>query len=322
MAGNRSKYYKGSDVLFEEHDAIAKNLLELQIKLKNLGKEELFNSFIKKFDPYNPKEVGENRKAYYKLAQLLHPDKNPDDAEYSKYFSTVGTFYGYGSSATDRTFQNGIREMVQDPKISRELLPSQAPAQEQSNRQEAPTTPSPSPLPVKKPDLSAKIADIHKHHEEKKNERKEEMPVFTGILFKNLQQEYKVAAKTANFAQSVKSNKSVRAKQTDYIDEIRQALQTDRKNNTLSEKDEAQVLYAALALLEKDLKNEFRWTKWLGTQSRLESIVKKDMKALQKEFPKIADGAEQKLVEFGAKHTNLKIHEHFSDLKPKSHKNR
>ncbi len=103
----------------------------------------------------------------------------------------------------------------------------------------------------------------------------------------NYEEKYKEATKkTGNWAQKIFPSIDKRANQSRLIERIRIAIDIHcRENKKEPGLKEAQLFYAALRGLQYELQSELRWTKWLGTQSRLEAIVKKDMQILEKQFP-------------------------------------
>jgi len=293
----RSKYKNG---LTDQQDQEAFLFLKLEAELKNIEGADL--NLVKNF---LDKDEKVSKKAYRALAIKLHPDKAPADKkkDYQEYMQLLSTFNAYEMDFTQSEESNDDLN---------DLGPEQRRLFEEAKKDNA-----------ARMEIGKKMQDgIREIFVEQKIGNKENMPVFVGMLYKSVQQEYKDAS--ANFAQSIKSNQAVRAKQTDYIDQIKEQLKADRRTNAnLPNPDpnfdhhEAKVLYAVLALLEKDLKNEFRWTRWLGTQSRLENVIKKDMEALRKEFPNVNQDAKKALDEFASKHPHLEMKQHFADIEGK-----
>ncbi len=89
------------------------------------------------------------------------------------------------------------------------------------------------------------------------------------------------AAKEKQFAHRHLSYKKTREKQMKLIDDVRKAL---NNNPAISEKDKGVVLEAVMSSMLNHLKKEHRWTQVFGTKSRLETVLRDDIKIIKKDL--------------------------------------
>lgn len=89
------------------------------------------------------------------------------------------------------------------------------------------------------------------------------------------------ASKEKKFAHRHLSYKKTREKQMKLIDDVREAL---NNNTAMSDKDKGVVLEAVMSAMLNHLKKEHRWTQVFGTKSRLEAVLRDDIKIIKKDL--------------------------------------
>lgn len=80
-----------------------------------------------------------------------------------------------------------------------------------------------------------------------------------------------------NLAQRFGSYDKTRKKQIDFIVDLQSSLSTE---SDMKPAKKAAILHSALTLLLQELQGEIRATRWLGTKSRLETIIEQELEKL------------------------------------------